>query len=141
MTRKASTTASFDDGIELDSIDDVVLESLPVPDRLPPMLFLAALVHGILIIGVTFNAVLNDEFRDAISLEVTIVADPDPNVLEPERAEYLAQASQDGAGNTQEQARPTCYAIWLKESSIRKGTLFYSTTALSCRLTHSIWER
>jgi protein TonB len=110
MTKKASTTASFDDGIELDSIDDVVLESLPVPDRLPPMLFLAALVHGILIIGVTFNAVLNDEFRDAISLEVTIVADPDPNVLEPERAEYLAQASQDGAGNTQEQARPTARA-------------------------------
>jgi protein TonB len=94
----------------IDSIDNVVLQSLPVPDRLPPMLFLAALVHGILIIGVTFNAVLGDEFRDAISLEVTIVADPDPNVLEPERAEYLAQASQEGAGNTQEQARPTARA-------------------------------
>ncbi|MDH3440764.1 MAG: energy transducer TonB, partial [Gammaproteobacteria bacterium] len=34
-------------------------------------------------------------------------ADPDPNVLEPEHAEYLAQASQEGAGNTQEQARPS----------------------------------
>jgi len=96
-----------DDMIGPDSIDDVVLESLPAPDRLPPMLFLAALIHGILIIGVTFNAVLGDEFREAISLEVTIVADPDPNVLEPERAEYLAQASQEGAGNTQEQARPS----------------------------------
>ena len=74
------------------------------------MLFLAALFHGILIIGVTFNAVIGDEFRNAISLEVTIVADPDPNALEPERAEYLAQASQDGAGNTQEQARPTARA-------------------------------
>ena len=94
----------------IDSIDDVVLQSLPAPDRLPPMLFLAALVHGILIIGVTFNAVLGDEFREAISLEVTIVADPDPNVLEPERAEYLAQASQQGAGNTQEQARPSARA-------------------------------
>ena len=91
-------------------IDDMVLRSLPAPDRLSPMLFLAALVHGILIIGVTFNAVLGDEFREAISLEVTIVADPDPNVLEPERAEYLAQASQEGAGNTQEQARPTAMA-------------------------------
>ena len=57
-----------------------------------------------------FNAVLGDDFRDAISLEVTIVADPDPNVLEPERAEYLAQASQEGAGNTQEQSRPTARA-------------------------------
>jgi protein TonB len=93
-----------------ESIDDVVLQSLPAPDRLPPMLFLAALIHGILIIGVTFNAVIGDEFRDAISLEVTIVADPDPNILEPERAEYLAQASQTGAGNTQEQSRPTAKA-------------------------------
>lgn len=103
----AKEPAKTDDSIGPDSIDDVVLESLPAPDRLPPMLFLAALIHGILIIGVTFNAVLGDEFRDAISLEVTIVADPDPNVLEPERAEYLAQASQEGAGNTQEQARPS----------------------------------
>lgn len=98
------------DAADFDSIDDVVLQSLPAPDRLPPMLFLAALVHGILIIGVTFNAVLGDEFRDAISLEVTIVADPDPNAQEPERAEYLAQASQEGAGNTQEQSRPRARA-------------------------------
>jgi len=104
MAQYASTTDDFD------SIDDVVLVAPTAPDRLPPMLFLAALVHGILIIGVTFNAVLGDEFREAISLEVTIVADPDPNVLEPERAEYLAQASQEGAGNTQEQARPTARA-------------------------------
>lgn len=110
MTKKASKTEGFGDPIEFDSIDDVVLESLPAPDRLPPMLFLAALIHGILIIGVTFNAVLGDEFREAISLEVTIVADPDPNVLEPDHAEYLAQASQEGAGNTQEQARPTARA-------------------------------
>lgn len=98
------------DSFDESSIDDMVLQSLPVPDRLPPMLFLAALVHGILIIGVTFNAVIGDEFKDAISLEVTIVADPDTNVLEPDRAEYLAQASQEGAGNTQEQARPRARA-------------------------------
>jgi len=107
MAKKAPPTDSLEDVTGFDSIDDVVLQSLPVPDRLPPMLFLAALVHGILIIGITFNAVLGDEFHEAISLEVTIVADPDPNVLEPEHAEYLAQASQEGAGNTQEQARPS----------------------------------
>jgi len=110
MANEPEKTDTLDHSFGPDSIDDVVLESLPAPDRLPPMLFLAALVHGILIIGVTFNAVLGDEFRDAISLEVTIVADPDPNVLEPERAEYLAQASQEGAGNTQEQARPRAKA-------------------------------
>ena len=79
----------------------------PVPDRLPPMLFLAALIHGILIIGITFNAVLGSEGSDAISLEVTIVADPDQNIDRPEKAEYLAQASQQGGGNTQEQVRPS----------------------------------
>ena len=89
------------------SIEQFVLQSVPAPDRLPSMLFLAALIHGILIIGVTFNAVLSDEFADAISLEVTIVADPDPNVMEPDEAEYLAQANQAGAGNTQEQVRPS----------------------------------
>ncbi|MFQ5982236.1 MAG: energy transducer TonB [Woeseiaceae bacterium] len=78
----------------------------PVPDRLPPMLFLAALIHGILIIGITFNAVLGSEASDAISLEVTIVADPDQEIDRPEEAEYLAQASQEGGGNTVEQVRP-----------------------------------
>jgi len=96
------------DGIESgDSIDQFVLASSPAPDRLPPMLFLAALVHGILIIGVTFNAALGDDFSESISLEVTIVADPDPAAAEPDDAEYLAQANQKGAGNTQEQARPS----------------------------------
>ena len=90
-----------------DGIDQIGLDRGPIPDRLPPMLFLAALIHGILIIGITFNAVLGDEFSDAISLEVTIVADPDQNIDRPERAEYLAQASQEGGGNTQEQVRPS----------------------------------
>ena len=90
-----------------DGIENVALDRGPVPDRLPPMLFLAALIHGILIIGVTFNAVLGGEASDAISLEVTIVADPDQKIDRPEKAEYLAQASQQGGGNTQEQVRPS----------------------------------
>lgn len=90
-----------------DGIENVVLDRGPVPDRLPPMLFLAALVHGILIIGITFNAALGGEASDAISLEVTIVADPDQKIDRPEKAEYLAQASQQGGGNTQEQVRPS----------------------------------
>ncbi len=90
-----------------DGIDQVALDRGPVPDRLPPMLFLAALIHGILIIGITFNAVPGGEASEAISLEVTIVADPDQKIDRPEKAEYLAQASQQGGGNTQEQVRPS----------------------------------
>lgn len=82
----------------------------PQPDRLPPMLFLAALIHGIVIVGITFNAFPGAEAVDAISLEVTIVADPERSIAEPEDADYLAQASQEGSGNTREQARPAAPA-------------------------------
>jgi len=73
------------------SIDSFALETGPLPDRLPPMLFLAALVHGILIIGITFNAVVGDAFFEPISLEVTIVADPEQNVMEPDKAGKIAR--------------------------------------------------
>ncbi len=96
-----------DIAINMDSLDELRLVATPAPDRLPGMLFLAALVHGILIIGVTFNAALSDQFAEAISLEVTIVADPDQRIDRPDRAEYLAQASQQGGGNTTEQVRPS----------------------------------
>lgn len=98
--------SSIDEVDPQGSIESFTLEAGPRPDRLPPMLFLAALIHGILIIGITFNAVVGDAFSEPISLEVTIVADPDHNVLEPESADYLAQANQEGAGTTTEQARP-----------------------------------
>jgi protein TonB len=92
------------------AIDDITMLAPPAPDRLPPMLFLAALVHGILIIGVTFNAVLSDEFDEAISLEVTIVADPENNFIDTRDAKYLAQASQQGDGNTEESVRASAPA-------------------------------
>lgn len=96
-----------DIAINMDPLDELRLVATPAPDRLPGMLFLAALIHGILIIGVTFNAALSDQFAEAISLEVTIVADPDQRIDRPDRAEYLAQASQQGGGNTSEQVRPS----------------------------------
>ncbi|MDJ0700172.1 MAG: TonB family protein [Woeseiaceae bacterium] len=90
----------------LDPYEEIRLVAPPRSDRLPAMLFLAALIHGILIIGITFNSVIGEPFADAISLEVTIVADPDQAIDRPEDAEYLAQASQQGGGNTSEQVRP-----------------------------------
>jgi len=96
-----------DIAMNMDPLDELRLVVIPAPDRLPGMLFLAALIHGILIIGVTFNAALSDQYAEAISLEVTIVADPDQQIDRPDRAEYLAQASQQGGGNTTEQVRPS----------------------------------
>ena len=93
--------------LHTDPLDELRIASHAVPDRLSAMLFLAALIHGILIIGVTFNPILADQFANAISLEVTIVADPDQEIDRPDEAEYLAQASQEGGGNTSEQVRPS----------------------------------
>jgi protein TonB len=93
--------------VTVDPLDELRLMPPVVPDRLPAMLFLAALVHGILIIGVTFNPQLANPFADAISLEVTIVADPDQQIDRPDEAQYLAQASQEGGGNITDQIRPS----------------------------------
>ena len=92
--------------LQSDPLDEMRLVAPAVPDRLPAMLFLAALFHGILIIGVTFNPELADQFANAISLEVTIVADTNQQIDRPDEAAYLAQASQEGGGNTTEQVRP-----------------------------------
>ncbi len=92
--------------VTVDPLDELRLTAPDVPDRLPAMLFLAALIHGILIIGVTFNAAITDDFANAISLDVTIVADPDQQIDRPDEAAYLAQASQEGGGNTEDSVRP-----------------------------------
>jgi protein TonB len=92
--------------LPIDPLDEIRLFAPVVPDRLPAMLFLAALIHGILIIGITFNAEIASPSANAISLEVTIVAATDQRVARPDNAAYLAQASQEGGGNTSEQVRP-----------------------------------
>jgi protein TonB len=93
--------------VTAETLDEIELVPPESSDRLPAMLFLAALIHGILIIGITFNPYVLDDFANAISLEVTIVANPDQDIDRPDEAEYLAQASQQGGGNTTEELRAT----------------------------------
>jgi len=111
--------------LKTDPLDELQLVAPAVPDRLPAMLFLAALVHGVLIIGVTFNADLSNQFSNVISLEVTIVADPDQQIDRPDGAEYLAQASQEGGGNTTAQVRasaPLQSAMTVDNAGSEDGT-------------------
>ncbi len=111
--------------LKTDPLDELQLVTPAVPDRLPAMLFLAALVHGVLIIGVTFNAELADRFANVIALEVTIVANPDQQIDRPDDAEYLAQASQEGGGNTAEQVRasaPLQSAMTVDNDGTEDGT-------------------
>src|SRR6056297_1810296 len=83
-----------------------MLPAVPAtPDRLPPMLFLAALFHAVLILGITFEAVPLGG-NEATTLEVTIVADSNQHIEPSDDADYIAQANQRGSGNTTEQVRP-----------------------------------
>ncbi|HNP35876.1 MAG TPA: TonB family protein [Woeseiaceae bacterium] len=93
--------------LPLDPLDELRLVARPTTDRLPAMLFLAALIHGVLIIGIAFNPALSEQFEQAISLDVTLVADTDQHIDRPDDAAYLAQASQEGGGNTTAQVRPS----------------------------------
>ncbi len=118
--------------LHTDPLDELRLIAPSVPDRLPAMLFLAALFHGILIIGVTFNPELANQFADAISLEVTIVADADQQIDRPDEAAYLAQASQQGGGNTTDQVRPTAplqSSMPVDNDGLEDGTTLRDTQA------------
>jgi protein TonB len=77
----------------------------PVRDRLLVMLFLAALAHGLIILGLTFNSSLGDK-GGAPGLEVLLVSDEVPEADRNDSATYLAQRTQLGSGNTQDAVAP-----------------------------------
>lgn len=73
----------------------------PANDRMVTTLFLAALLHGIVILGVTFSRPGDDTDSDqAPGLEVILINDPSANAKRNAKAHYLAQQTQQGAGNT-----------------------------------------
>src|SRR4029077_19541307 len=77
----------------------------PVRDRLFVMLFLAALAHGLIILGVTFNSALSNK-GGAPGLEVLLVSDEVPEADRNDSATYLAQRTQLGSGNTRDAVAP-----------------------------------
>ena len=77
----------------------------PVKDRLTTTLFLAALFHGIVILGVTF-ALPRRRDRPTPTLEVLLLTGDDTRAADNPSAQYLAQRSQQGSGTTDERVRP-----------------------------------
>ena len=77
----------------------------PTTDRLALTLFIATAVHALIILGVGFEAFEQDPPEsDAPTLDITVV---NPNRTKPpEDYDYLADTSQDGAGNTEEKVQP-----------------------------------
>ena len=77
----------------------------PVWDRLLAMLFFTALLHGVIILGLTFKSPIagNDS---APGLQVLLVSDEVPTTDRNDHAAYLAQRTQLGSGNTREDVNP-----------------------------------
>jgi len=73
-------------------------------DRLGLTLFLATVIHGVLILGVSFQAE-DALLRSPPSLDVVLVQSASPEA--PDQADYLAQANQDGGGSAEQPLRPT----------------------------------
>jgi protein TonB len=94
-------------------------------DRLATAVFVAALLHGMVILGLRFSAPASDE-RPLPTLEVLLVPDgpaEDPN---PE-ASYIASRDQRGAGTTRESLRtslPEASARLLEHAGEARGEAF-----------------
>ena len=71
----------------------------PANDRMLTTCFLAALFHGIVILGVTFSSPKDDTGPDAPALEVVLVNDQAPKAATNPNARYVAQRTQLGSGN------------------------------------------
>src|SRR5262245_56778167 len=72
----------------------------PTRDRLTTTVFMAALVHGVNIVGVTFGGV-NHTSDVPRGLEVIIVSNDVPEARSNPTATYLAQRTQLGSGDAQ----------------------------------------
>lgn len=74
-------------------------------DRFALTLFMAIAFHAIVILGITFGVYDDPEPENVMpTLDITVANRRDPP---PEEADYLAQSSQDGGGNTSEKVKPT----------------------------------
>jgi len=74
-------------------------------DRLGMTVFFALLFHGIIILGITFVSSPSAKQKIPPSLDIILVNTS--NNETPDKADYLAQTSQDGGGNSEEKVRRT----------------------------------
>jgi periplasmic protein TonB len=97
----------------------------PANDRMLTTCFLAALFHGIVILGVTFSSP-GDKTNgdDARALEVVLVNDQAPSVANNPNAQYLSERTQRGSGNTLKRERtliPKSSLMPVERSGIPSG--------------------
>jgi protein TonB len=73
-------------------------------DRFGMTFFLATIFHGMVILGITFSVSPLAENNTTPALDIILVQTKSP--VDVDKADYLAQVSQQGGGNAQEKARP-----------------------------------
>lgn len=78
-----------------------------IADRLSSTLFVAALAHGIVILGITFTTSPLPETAALAPINVTLLVDSDKPEKAPDRADLLAERNQTGAGKLEQGDRPT----------------------------------
>jgi len=77
----------------------------PTTDRLALTLFLATALHALVILGISFDVFDRDnDEQDVPTLDITVVNRQETKP--PEEYDYLAETSQDGAGNTEDKVQP-----------------------------------
>jgi len=91
----------------MQNIDAPILDTSPVTalDRMALTLFFAFILHAMIILGITFGLHDDPETENVLpTLDITVSNRRTPP---PDEADYLAQTSQEGGGNTSEKVRPT----------------------------------
>ena len=103
----------------------------PIRDRLTTTLFLAALFHGIVLLGVTFSSGLAGPDQ-LPTLEVLLVSNDLPESAQNPDADYLAQRGQQGSGTTTDRARaasPQSALVPIDNPGIPQGEALTSQTS------------
>jgi periplasmic protein TonB len=86
-------------------------------ERLGSTLFLAALVHGVVILGVTFTAAPVGDGTAVPSLNVTLVLETDREELAADTAEFISNRDQRARGQAARGLRPTSTLSSNKETT------------------------
>lgn len=91
----------------MQNIDAPILDTSPVTavDRMALTLFFALVLHAMIILGITFG--LHDDPAPENTLPTLDITVSNRRTPPPDEADYLAQTSQEGGGNTTEKVRPT----------------------------------
>lgn len=72
-------------------------------DRLGLTLFIAVVIHAVIILGITFTSLKGKPKNPPQRFEITLVQSKSEKA--PEKPDYLAQASQEGSGDPQQEKR------------------------------------